>query len=86
MLNAHLLANKLKEIGFEVENKEFFDEFTLNVGHADGFLKHLKQENILAGIKLNNQRILVSVSELNTVEEIEKYIDCAKKLSLNKIS
>ena len=83
--NAHLLADKLKEIGFEVENKEFFDEFTLNVGHTDGFLKHLKQENILAGVKLDNQRILVSVSELNTLEEIEKYVDCAKKLSLTRI-
>lgn len=83
--NAHLLAKKLEEFGFEVENNEFFDEFTLNVGFSDKFLAFMKKENILAGIKLDNQRILVSVSEINSKEEIENYIQNAKKLSLNRI-
>ena len=83
--NAHMLAKNLEEFNFEVENKEFFDEFTLNVGHSEKFLEFMKQNNILAGTKLDKQRILVSVSELNTKEEIENYITSAKKLALNKI-
>lgn len=83
--NAHLLAKKLVEFGFEVENKEFFDEFTLNVGSADKFLAFMKQKNILAGVKLDEQRIIVGVSELNSCSEIDNYINSAKNLSLNKI-
>lgn len=83
--NAHILANLLQENGFEVENKEFFDEFTLNVGHSEKFLTFLKEDNILAGTKIDNQRILVCATEMNTKEEIENYIKSAKKLALNKI-
>lgn len=83
--NAHKLADALRDYGFEVENKEFFDEFTLNVGMSDKFLAFMKEENILAGIKLDNQRILVSVSEMNSEKEIENYIQNAKKLSLNRV-
>ena len=45
----------------------------------------MKENNILAGVKIDNQRILVSVSEINTEKEIENYIKNAKKLSLNRI-
>lgn len=83
--NAHKLANLLQENGFEVENKEFFDEFTLNVGYSDKFLAFMKEKNILSGIKLDEHRILVSVSELNDDDEIENYIQNAKKLSLARI-
>ncbi len=83
--NAHKLANLLTEAGFEVENKEFFDEFTLNVGNSEKFLSFMKEAKILAGVKLDEQRILVSVSEINTQEEIKNYIESAKKLSLAKI-
>ena len=83
--NAHKLAKKLQENGFTIENKEFFDEFTLNVSCSDKFLSFMKEEGILAGVKLDNQKILVSVTEINTDEEIENYIKKAKKLSLNRI-
>ena len=83
--NAHKLANLLQENGFKVENKGFFDEFTLNVGCSDKFLAFLKQDNILAGTKIDNQRILVCTTELNTNEEIKNYIKSAKKLALNKV-
>lgn len=83
--NAHKLALLLQENGFEIENKEFFDEFTLNVGTSEKFLAFLKEDNILAGTKLDNQRILVCATELNTDDEIESYIKSAKKLALNRI-
>ena len=83
--NAHKLAKLLQENGFEVENKEFFDEFSVNVGNSEKFLSFMKEAKILAGVKLDEQRILVSVSEINTQEEIKNYIENAKKLSLAKI-
>ena len=84
--NAHNLAKKLAELGFEVENKEFFDEFTVNVGCSDKFLAFMKEKNILAGLKLDSERILVSVSELNDDIEIDEYINAAQNLSLIRIA
>lgn len=84
--NAHLLADKLIEQGFEVKNKEFFDEFTLHVGNSDKFLAFMRDKKILAGVKLNENDILVSVSEINDLSEIDKYVDAAKNLSLAKLA
>ena len=84
--NAHNLANKLMELGFEVENKEFFDEFVVNVGNSGKFLEFMKEKNILAGSIIDDSRILVAVSELNNEVEIESYIEAAQKLSLIRIA
>ncbi len=83
--NAHNLAQKLGELGFELKNKDFFDDFTINVGNSEKFLLFMKEKGILAGTKLDNSNILVGVSELNDEEEIEKYVQCAKSLSLIRI-
>ena len=82
--NAHNLAKALKN-DFEIETFEFFDEFTLNVGNSGKFLEFMKEKGILAGVKLDEQRILVSVTEMNSEIEIENYIKEAKKLSLARI-
>ena len=84
--NAHLLAKKLSENGFEVLNKDFFDEFTVEVGSSEKFLEFMKDKNILAGTKIDNSRVLVSVTELNDEAEIDKYINASKNLSLTKIA
>jgi len=84
--NAHKLAEKLSDLGFEIENNEFFDEFTVNVGCSEKFLAFMKEKNILAGVKKDASRILVCATELNDDEEIESYINAAQKLSLNKIA
>jgi len=84
--NAHLLAKKLSENGFEIINKEFFDEFTIDVGNSDKFLEFMKAVNIQAGIKLDNSKVLVAVTELNDEAEIDSYINASKNLSLAKIA
>ena len=84
--NAHLLAQKLSENGFEILNRDFFDEFTLEVGNSDKFLEFMKEKNILAGIKLDNSKVLVSVTELNDEAEITEYLNASKNLSLAKIA
>lgn len=71
--NAHKLADKLKNKGFEIANNNFFNEFILRVNNADEFLSNLKENNILGGIKLSEDKVLVSVTEMNTDEDIDKY-------------
>ena len=71
--NAHKLAQKLTEKGFELQSKNFFNEFVLKVKNADEFLSNLKDNNILGGIKLDSEHVLVCVTEMNTDEEINNY-------------
>ncbi len=83
--NAHKLADKLKKLGFEINNKEFYDEFTMNTGCSDKFLAFMKDKGILAGLKIDKNNVLVSVSELFDDEEIGQYISCAEKFSFIRI-
>lgn len=76
--NAHLLKEKLVESGYKIKNKDFFDEFTITLDSPDKFLKFMKENNILSGVKLNEKEILVSVSEMNDEDEISEYIKYAK--------
>ncbi len=84
--NAHLLKDKLQNLGFKIQNKDFFDEFTLIVDNSDKFLSYMKENKILAGIKFDNNKVLVSASELNDEEEIEKYISFAKLYAQSMLS
>ena len=71
---AHSLAEKLSEKGYKVLNKNFFNEIVLEVNNADEFLSKLKSNNILGGLKLDDNKILVCATEMNTEEEIEEYV------------
>ena len=46
----------------------------------------LAQKGILAGVKLDNQRILVCTTELIDKEDIDCYIEAAKPFSFNRLS
>ena len=63
--------------GYNVLNKNFFNEFVLEVENSDKFIKEMKDKNILAGHKLTETQILVCCTETNTKEEIERYIESA---------
>ncbi len=71
---AHKLAVLLSQSGYKVLNENFFNEFVLEVNDADGFLKKLEKNNILGGIKLNDNQILVAVTEMISDEDIELYL------------
>ena len=73
--NAHELADKLKAKGYKILTKNFFNEFVVEVNNTDEFLAKLKAQKILGGIKLDETRILVATTEMNTNEEIKKYIE-----------
>jgi len=75
--NAHILAEGLKNKGYNILNSDFFNEFVLEVNNSDSFLSKMKENNILAGFKLNDTQILVCTTEINTTEELESYIKSA---------
>ena len=73
--NAHDLSKKLAEKGIPTLNKQFFNEFVIEVENSDKFLKNLKENGILGGIKLDNKKILVAATEMNSKEDIDSYIN-----------
>lgn len=72
---AHALSRMLKGKGIRTMNTNFFNEFVVEVDDADGYLAKLKEANILGGIKLDDRRVLVCATEMNTEEDILNYIE-----------
>ena len=73
-LNAHKLAKKLQDKGIKVLNKNFFNEFVIEVENSDKYLSALEQKGILGGIRLDEYKILVAVTEMISDEDIESYL------------
>lgn len=74
--NAHTLAEALIQKGYKILNKDFYNEFTLQMKPnltTDKFLNLMKEKGILAGIKIDDDKILVSTSEYLDNDDIEKY-------------
>ncbi len=71
---AHKLSNKLAEKGIKTLNKEFYSEFLVEVKNSDNFLAKLKENNIIGGLKIDETKVLISVTEMNTEEEIDIYV------------
>lgn len=72
--NAHKLSEKLASIGIKTLNKNFYNEFVIEVEDSGKILEKLKQNNIIGGLKLDDKKILVAATEMNTDEEINLYI------------
>ncbi len=75
--NAHVLAQSLEKKGYKILNKDIFNEFVLEVDNADEFISRMKSEKILAGIKIDENKILVCTTELISAEDIEYYLQKA---------
>lgn len=71
---AHQLSDKLTEKGINTLNKQFYNEFVIEVEDADKVLSKLKENGIIGGLKLDEQKILVAATEMNTEEDIEAYV------------
>lgn len=76
---AHELSEKLKSVGVWTLNKNFLNEFTIEVNDSDEVLNKLKSAGILGGIRLSKDKILVCTTEMNSVEDIEKYVSVIKQ-------
>lgn len=71
--NAHELAKKLAEKGIKLLSKDFYNEFVIEVESSDKLLNKLKEHNIIGGYKLDENKILVCTTEMNTQEELNLY-------------
>lgn len=71
--NAHKLSKMLANKGIKTINKDFYNEFVIEVNNSDKFLANLKEKNIIGGLKLDEKKILVATTEMNTQEELELY-------------
>ena len=71
---AHELSEKLAQKGIKTLNKNFFNEFVIEVENADKFLTKLKDNGIIGGLKICDNKILVAATEMNSEEDIQKYI------------
>jgi glycine dehydrogenase subunit 1 len=71
---AHKLSDKLRAIGIKTLNKNFFNEFVIEVNNSEEFLARLKAKNILGGIQLDHKKVLICATEMNDEIEIEEYI------------
>ncbi len=72
--NAHVLSEKLAQKGVKTVNKNFYNEFVIEVEDSDKFLSKLKANGIIGGLKLSNKKILIAATEMNTLEDIDKYV------------
>ena len=79
---AHLLHNKLKNIGFEPLNKKpFYNEFIMKApsGSLENISSNLLKNGILGGLNLAEDKILICCTEMNTVQDIESYVSIIKE-------
>lgn len=73
--NAHKLSKMLLNKGIKTLNKDFYNEFVVEVDNADKFLANLKEKNIIGGLKLDENRILIAATEMNSEDELKLYCD-----------
>ncbi|MBQ3323109.1 MAG: aminomethyl-transferring glycine dehydrogenase subunit GcvPA [Firmicutes bacterium] len=78
---AHYMAKRMEEIGFTVENKDYFHEFvTTSETDIHVILKALSNEGILGGQPLDLHRILWCCTEMNSKADIDRVIDILKEV------
>ena len=83
---AHILYEKLLKTGFFEPwfSGDFFNEFTLNIKNekitALRFIEKMADKGILAGIQIAESGILVSATENNDMDDIERYAESAKDI------
>ena len=79
---AHYLADELVRAGCKMKYEgEFFNEFAVELPcDYDVFFKALKDKGILGGLKLDDKSMLVAVTELNTLEEMNKFVQTLKEV------
>ena len=66
----------LKTKKVKILNKNFFNEFVIELPISTKiFLTEMKKQNILAGVIIDDKKLLVAVTELNSDGDIKSYID-----------
>ena len=71
------LASSLEKInGISIENGSFFNEFVINLPiTSETAVKNLAENGIIAGYGLDNNRLLVTATEMSTDADIQAFCD-----------
>lgn len=91
---AHYLCNKLEKLALKDKDKckrafsePFFSEFVLELPiSAQDFIRKMSLKNILPGLDLGgvdgykSSHILMAVTEMNTIEQIDYFVDNVSKI------
>lgn len=80
---AHYLAKKITAIdGYQLKySGEFFNEFVVkSKADSQKIIQKCKENDILAGLKLNDNEMLWCVTEMNSIEEMDKLVDLLKEV------
>ena len=75
--NMHYLSDKLQETNkFKLLNENpFFKEALFETSFdVNDFLSYMEDNNILAGVKIDNNKILICATEMRTKDEIDEYV------------
>ena len=74
--NAHYLCDLLTKTNtFKCVSKDFFKEFLVKVDFdVDKFLDYMEEAGYLAGVKVDNNHLLICASEVRTKQEMDDYI------------
>jgi glycine dehydrogenase subunit 1 len=76
---AQALETSLRVIdGVEIENEFYFNEFVIKVKDAKSLHQKLYEDDIIAGLVLDNHRILLTATELTTDDDIKILTDAVK--------
>ena len=73
---AHVLQEKLSKNGFELINTNpFYNEFLVKSPKpTEKIIADLMEDNILAGIDIGDNKLLISCTEKNSLQDIDSYI------------
>ncbi len=81
---AHYLADKLQsvEVGELAFKGQFFNEFVLKLNRisTDDFIHKMIEHGIMPGVRIDEQNILIAVTEKRLKREIDNYINIAEKI------
>ena len=74
---AHYLCEKLISTGKAklVYNKEFFNEFLVEIQDRDAFFEKAIEKGFLPGIKVGKDKLLIAVTEKRTKDEVDSFIE-----------
>lgn len=73
---AHYLCEKIVATGKAklVYDKPFFNEFLVSMSHRDDFYDRAIAEGILPGVKVDDDKLLIAVTEKRTREEADRLV------------
>ena len=80
---AHKLSYELDKIGYKTVNKNFFNTFSVKMKEGispDKYLSILKENNILGGIKTDENIVTIHATEFIDDNDIYEYVNALKGL------